>query len=120
MNTSHKQLIRNKKKKYIRYKINLQKINRLLVHKTNKHIYAQIVKYENSKTIISASSTEKNIKKQIKNTGNIKTAIIIGKLIAKRAIQKKIIKVAFDRSGFKYHGKIKLLAETARKIGLKF
>lgn len=101
-----------------RMKIKKQKINRLLVNRSNMHIYAQITNSTGSKTLLTVSSLEKKIKQ--KNNKNKKTADLIGKIIAIRAIKKNIKIVAFDRSGFKYHGQIKSLADSARKNGLKF
>lgn len=101
-----------------RTKIKKQKTNRLLINKSNMHIYAQITNPTGSKTLLTVSSLEKKIKS--KNNKNQKTACLIGKIIAIRAIKKKIKVVTFDRSGFKYHGHVKSIAESARKNGLKF
>ncbi|WMY97292.1 MAG: 50S ribosomal protein L18 [Arsenophonus sp.] len=103
-----------------RKKINNLKAIRLVVHRTSRHIYAQIISKNGNKTLVSASSTEKNIKNQVKYTGNKNTAQLIGQIIAERALKKSIQISAFDRSGFKYHGRIQKLAESARKSGLKF
>ena len=92
---------------------------RLVVHRTSRHIYAQIISSE-SKVLAFASSLEKKIKCDLKYTGNKKAAKIIGKIIAERAVSKGISNVSFDRSGFKYHGRIKALANSARYFGLKF
>ena len=93
---------------------------RLSVHRTARHIYAQIISYEGGKVIVTASTVESNIKSQLNYTGNIQAATVIGRLIAERAIAKGITEVAFDRAGFKYHGRIKALADAARGQGLKF
>jgi len=93
---------------------------RLSVHRTAQHIYAQIISYEGGKVIVTASTVESNIKSQLNYTGNIQAATVIGRLIAERAIAKGITEVAFDRAGFKYHGRIKALADAARGQGLKF
>ncbi|CUR53566.1 50S ribosomal protein L18 [Serratia symbiotica] len=93
---------------------------RLVVHRTPRHIYAQIINSNNSETLISASTVEKVISKKFKYSGNKDAAIIIGQVIAERALHKGIKKVSFDRSGFKYHGRIKVLADSARKFGLQF
>nr|WP_198684116.1 50S ribosomal protein L18 [Candidatus Annandia adelgestsuga] len=117
----------NKKKKRLkrasrtRYKIKKSNNKILVINKTLRHLYAQIIFYENdSKVLVSASTLEKKIKKKIFYTKNKKTACIIGKIIAKRAINKGIKKISFDRSGFKYHGCILSLAESARRNGLIF
>ncbi|SMN16735.1 LSU ribosomal protein L18p (L5e) [uncultured Candidatus Thioglobus sp.] len=89
---------------------------RLCVHKTSVHIYAQIISSCGTKTLASAST----LASKSKNGGNIDAATSIGTEIAKAAKKAKVIKVAFDRSGFKYHGRIKALADAAREGGLEF
>lgn len=91
-------------------------LERLCVFKSSKHIYAQIISACGSKTLANASS----LNNKIKNGGNIAAAKEVGDLIAKEAKKIKISKVAFDRSGFKYHGRIKALADSARESGLNF
>ncbi|WP_343192395.1 50S ribosomal protein L18 [Buchnera aphidicola (Formosaphis micheliae)] len=93
---------------------------RLVVHRTARHIYAQIISSIDAKTIVCASTLEKNVKKNLVYTGNKVGASEIGKLIAERALSKGIKEVSFDRSGFKYHGRIKNLANSAREFGLYF
>ena len=93
---------------------------RLTVHRTNGHIYAQITSPEGDKVIASASSLEKEVRAQLKGGGNAKAAELIGQRIAQKAKEKGIEKVAFDRAGYKYHGRVKALAEAARAGGLKF
>ncbi|QJC33736.1 50S ribosomal protein L18 [Enterobacteriaceae endosymbiont of Donacia provostii] len=104
-----------------KFRKNLQKFNniRLLIHRTSRHIYAQIISKDN-KILVTASTLEKKIRKKLKYTGNIKASILIGIKIAKRSIKKGILSVSFDRSGFKYHGRIKALANSARNTGLNF
>lgn len=97
----------------------LQKI-RLCVTKTSNHIYAQIIDSGSAKVLACASTIEKNIKDKFAHCGNKKAASYIGEIIAERSIKYGIKNVAFDRSGFKYHGRIKVLAESARKFGLNF
>jgi large subunit ribosomal protein L18 len=89
---------------------------RLCVHKTSAHIYAQIISSCGTKTLASASS----VTTKVKNGGNVDAATQIGTAIAKAAKKAKVTKVAFDRSGFKYHGRIKALADAARDGGLEF
>ncbi|QCI27320.1 50S ribosomal protein L18 [Buchnera aphidicola] len=111
--------IRRSLKNRIRFK-NLN-IIRLVVHRTPRHIYAQIFDSKKSIVLVSASTVEKKIRKTLNSyTGNKKSASIIGTMIAHRALKKGICSVSFDRSGFKYHGRIQILAESARKAGLKF
>lgn len=95
---------------------------RLTVHKTPRHIYAQIFTPDGSRVLAAASTLEKEIRQQLADvgTGNIEAAKVVGRTIAERAKQLGIEKVAFDRSGFKYHGRVKALAESAREAGLKF
>ncbi|PPI88558.1 50S ribosomal protein L18 [Candidatus Pantoea edessiphila] len=93
---------------------------RLVVHRTPRHIYAQVISSSGSKVLISASTVEKIINNQLQYTGNKKAASVVGRFIAERAMKKDITSVSFDRSGFKYHGRIKALADAAREVGLKF
>ncbi len=93
---------------------------RLAVFRSEKHIYAQIIDDINAVTMVSASSVEKDIKSQIAKTWNKEGAKKIGEVIAKRALEAGISEVIFDRGGFKFHGRIKELADGARAAGLKF
>jgi large subunit ribosomal protein L18 len=103
-----------------RAKIAELKMVRLAVHRSNCHIYAQIFSGCGTQVLAAASTAEAELRKQIGNGGNIEAAKTVGKLIAERAKAKGIEAVAFDRSGFKYHGRVKALAEAAREGGLKF
>jgi large subunit ribosomal protein L18 len=93
---------------------------RLCVHRTPVHIYAQILAPQGDKVLASASTLQAEIKKDLKNTGNLAAAAAVGRAIAEKAKQAGITAVAFDRSGFKYHGRVKALAEAAREHGLQF
>lgn len=95
---------------------------RLSVHKTSQHIYAQIIAEDASKVLVSASSLEHAFSEENAQVygGNIQSAVLVGKMIATRAVEKGISVLSFDRSGFKYHGRIKHLADSAREHGLKF
>lgn len=93
---------------------------RLAVHRTNSHIYAQVISACGSKVLAVASSLEPSVRKDLPNGGNIAAAAVIGKLIAERARKAGVEQVAFDRGGFQYHGRVKALAEAAREAGLKF
>jgi large subunit ribosomal protein L18 len=93
---------------------------RLTVHRTPRHIYAQIIDPTGSKVLAAASSLEAEMRTSLKNGGNVTAAAAIGKRIAERARQAGVTKVAFDRAGFKYHGRIKALADAARENGLEF
>lgn len=112
-----KQEKRQRRHKKVRAKIfGTAKKPRLCVFRTAKHIYAQIIDDEKGKTIL--SSKDFNIKKD--KQGKINSANEVGKLIAEKALEKKIKEVVFDRGGYKYHGRVKAIAEAARKTGLKF
>ncbi len=91
---------------------------RLTVHRTPRHIYAQVIAPEGDKVLVSASTLDKDLRGG--NTGNIDAAAAVGKLIAERAKEAGISAVAFDRAGFKYHGRVKALADAARESGLEF
>ena len=93
---------------------------RLTVHRTNTHIYAQLTSPEGNRVLATASSLEKEVRAQLKNGGNRKAAELIGQRIAQKAKEKGIEKVAFDRAGYRYHGRVKALADAARAGGLKF
>ncbi len=93
---------------------------RLTVHRTNGHIYAQITSSAGEKVLASASTLEKEVRAQLKNGGNRKAAEAVGARIAAKAKQAGIEAVAFDRAGYRYHGRVKALAEAARAGGLKF
>jgi large subunit ribosomal protein L18 len=93
---------------------------RLCVHRTPRHIYAQITLPDGAKTLVCASTIEPETRVSLKNGGNVEAAKVVGKLIAERAVKAGISKVAFDRSGYKYHGRIKALADAAREHGLQF
>jgi large subunit ribosomal protein L18 len=102
-----------------RAKIRQLKAMRLSVHRTPQHIYAQIFD-SNSKVLAAASTLQKDVREGLKNTGNATAAAAVGKAIAEKAKIAGIKQVAFDRSGFKYHGRIKALADAARANGLEF
>ena len=101
-----------------RANIRFQGVNRLCVHRTPRHIYAQIIAPNGSEVIACASTLDKEIRNNIKYSGNIAAAAEVGRLIAERAKQAGVTNVAFDRSGFKYHGRVKALADAAREKGL--
>jgi large subunit ribosomal protein L18 len=95
-------------------------IARLTVHRTPRHIYAQLTDAEGAKVIASASTVQEVVKTGLKGTGNVDAAKAVGRTIAERARAAGIDKVSFDRSGFRYHGRIKALADAAREAGLEF
>ena len=103
-----------------RARIAQQNAVRLSVHRTNLHIYAQVISANGDKIIASASTVESEVRKAIKNGGNVEAATAVGKRIAEQAKKAGVTTVAFDRSGYKYHGRIKALADAAREHGLSF
>lgn len=104
----------------VRSKIKTLEINRLTIHRTLQHIYAQVLTVDGKATIASASTVQSSIKGAVKNTSNMSAAVEVGKEIARKALEAGVTEVAFDRSGFKYHGRVKALADAAREAGLKF
>ena len=104
----------------IRSKIRTQNVMRLTVYKTPRHIYAQVFSADGAMVLAAASSVEKDLRTQEIGNGKIGMASKVGALVAERAKAKGVAKVAFDRSGFKYHGRIKALADSAREQGLEF
>ncbi|MFT3858909.1 MAG: 50S ribosomal protein L18 [Aquabacterium sp.] len=103
-----------------RARIALQGAVRLTVTRSNLHIYASVISGDGAKVLASASTAEKEVRDQIKNGGNAAAAALIGKRIAEKAKAAGVEKVAFDRAGYQYHGRIKALAEAAREAGLQF
>ena len=93
---------------------------RLAVFKSNNHMYAQIIDDTVGNTLVSASTLQKDVKAELEKTNNVEAAAYLGTVIAKKAIEKGITSVVFDRGGFIYHGKIKALADAAREAGLNF
>lgn len=93
---------------------------RLCVHRTPRHIYAQVLSPDGGTVVAAASTLEKGLREELANGGNVAAAVVVGKLVAERALAAGVQEVAFDRSGFKYHGRVKALADAAREVGLKF
>ena len=93
---------------------------RLCVHRSSKHIRAQVVDDQTNRTIVSASSLDAEVRAHIKSGGNIAASKVVGKIVAERALAKGVEKVVFDRGGYQYHGRVKALADAAREAGLKF
>jgi large subunit ribosomal protein L18 len=118
--TTDKNQARLRRSRRTRAKIAELRAVRLTVHRSNSHIYAQVIDASGAKVLASASTVEDEVRKQIKNGGNVKAAAEVGKRIAEKARKLGIEAVAFDRSGYKFHGRVKALAEAARENGLKF
>lgn len=95
-------------------------VARLTVHRSGRHLYAQIIAADGEHTVAAASTVQKDVREGLKATCNVEAAKAVGKAIAERSLAAGIDGVAFDRSGFKYHGRIKALADAAREAGLKF
>ena len=93
---------------------------RLTVHRTPRHIYAQLIAADGAHVLASASTVAKDVRGEVKNGGNVEAATAVGRAIAERAAAAGVTEVAFDRAGFKYHGRVKALADSAREHGLKF
>ena len=118
--TANKRQSRQRRGSKTRHHLKELRALSISINKTPRHIYAYLINEDRSKTLVSASSVEKNVRENVKYTGNIEAAQAVGKLIAERALAKGFDTVAFDRSGFKYHGRVKALADAAREAGLKF
>ncbi len=111
------------KRRSQRVRTKLQKVSdrpRLSVFRSEKHIYAQIIDDAQGKTLVSASTLEKDLRDKLKTGANVEAASVIGKLVAERALKQDVKEVQFDRGGNKYHGRLKALADAAREAGLSF
>jgi large subunit ribosomal protein L18 len=118
---------RIRRSKQTRTRIGLQRVARLTVHRTNLHIYASVISDDGTKVLASASSVEADVRKDLAGDskvagkgGNVSAAAVVGKRIAEKAKAAGVEKVAFDRAGFRYHGRVKALADAAREAGLQF
>jgi large subunit ribosomal protein L18 len=116
----NKKQARVRRARKTRVRIAEQRATRLVVGRSNCHIYAQIIAPTGDKVLASASTVEADVRKDVKNGGNKAAATVIGKRIAERAKALGIESVAFDRAGFRFHGRVKALADAAREGGLKF
>jgi large subunit ribosomal protein L18 len=116
----NKKLSRLRRARKIRGHIKYLRATRLCVNRTPRHIYAQVISPDGSQVLASASTLDKELRTTLKTGGNVEAAAIVGKAIAERARAAGVEQVAFDRAGFKYHGRVKALAEAAREHGLKF
>lgn len=119
--TDSKQLFQRRKQR-VRHKIQLRAGSqpRLSVFRSNKHIYAQVIDDKQGKTVASASSLEKDLREKLKTGGDVAAAVEIGKLVAARAVAAGVTSVVFDRAGYRFHGRVKALADAARESGLTF
>ena len=96
-----------------------QGMHRLCVHRTSRHIYAQIISADGARVLASASTLDSEVKQSVGYGGNVSAARLVGRVVAERALKAGVEQVAFDRSGFRYHGRVRVLAEEAREKGLK-
>jgi large subunit ribosomal protein L18 len=118
---------RLRRSKQTRVRIAVQRVARLAVHRTNLHIYASVISDDGTRVLASASTLDATLRKELAGDseaagkgGNVSAAAAVGKLIAEKAKAAGIEKVAFDRAGFRYHGRVKALADAAREAGLQF
>ena len=118
MKANEKKVSRLRRAKRTRAKISELGVNRLVVNRSSQHIYAQVISPDGGKVVAAASTLEKDLRSG--STGNADSAKKVGELIAKRAIEAGVKEVAFDRSGYQYHGRVKALADSARESGLSF
>ncbi|MDD3884984.1 MAG: 50S ribosomal protein L18 [Gallionella sp.] len=116
----NKNVARQRRARKTRARIAEKKSVRLAIHRTNLHIYAQVISACGSKILASASTVEADVRKELSNGGNVAAAVVVGKRIAEKAKSAGVSQVAFDRSGNRYHGRVKALAEAAREHGLQF
>jgi len=113
-------LARLRRAKKTRAKINELKVPRLCINRTPRHIYVQLISADGSTVLASSSTVQAEVKSKVKYTGNKEAAEVVGQMIAEKAKLAGVTKVAFDRSGFKYHGRVQVLADAARANGLEF
>ena len=118
--TIDRKLARVRRAKRTRRHIQELGVPMLSVHRTPRHIYAQVLSADGGRTVACASTVERDVRKTIGYGGNCAAAEIVGRIVAERALRAGVSRVAFDRSGFKFHGRVKALAEAARDAGLKF
>lgn len=111
---------RLRRSRQTRARIALQGVERLTVFRSNQHIYASVISADGAKVLAAASTAEKTLRTELSSGSNVGAAEAVGKLIAERAKAAGVEKVAFDRSGFAYHGRVKALADAAREAGLQF
>jgi large subunit ribosomal protein L18 len=119
-----KKVARLRRARQTRLKIAELRVSRLTIYRSNTHIYASIIDDTGTKVLVTASSNDVGAKAELKaasgNGGNVAAATLVGKLVAEKALKAGISSVAFDRAGYRYHGRVKALADAAREAGLKF
>jgi len=103
-----------------RSRIREQGVARLTIHRTPRHIYAQVIDARGERVVATASTVQRDVREAVKGTGNVEAASLVGRRIAEKASDAGVTEVAFDRSGFRFHGRVKALADAARENGLQF
>jgi large subunit ribosomal protein L18 len=116
----HKKISRQRRARRPRAKIRELGVHRLCIHRTPRHIYVQLIAPSGSEVLASASTLDPEIRKEVTYGGNVAAAKVVGRIIAERSLAVGIERVACDRSGFRFHGRVKALADAAREQGLKF
>ncbi len=116
----NKNMSRLRRAKTTRFRIRKQQVARLTVHRSNQHISAQVINASGDRVIAAVSTQQAAVREGLKGTNNIQAAIEVGRRVAEQALAAGIESLAFDRSGFRYHGRVKALADAAREAGLKF
>jgi large subunit ribosomal protein L18 len=116
----NKKIARIRRAKKTRSHIRRLGVPRLTIHRSGRHIYAQVIDAEGANVVAAASTLQKDVREGLEGTNNREAAKVVGRVIAERAVAAGVKDVAFDRSGFKYHGRVKVLADAAREGGLKF
>ena len=117
---SDKHVARHRRVRKLRRRARAASVCRLCVHRTPRHIYAQVLDAEGSRTLVSASSLDKELRADLGNGGNADAARVVGGKLAERAVAAGVRRVVFDRSGYSYHGRVRVLAEAAREGGMEF
>ena len=112
--------IRGRRMRRVRTRLEDSSRHRMTVHRTERHVYAQVLSPDGAQVIAQASTLSPELRKKIKTTGNCEAAGQVGRMVAERALKAKVEEVWFDRGRFRYHGRVRALAEAAREAGLKF
>ena len=115
-----KKTTRLRRARRTRSKIRELGVPRLTIHRTPRHMYAQVISGDDNKVVVAVNTLQPDVKTELKATGNADAAAVVGKIIGEKAVAAGVSEVAFDRSGFKFHGRVKALADAAREAGLKF
>lgn len=112
--------VRGRRMRRVRTRLEDSSRHRMTVHRTERHVYAQVLSPDGAQVIAQASTLSPELRKKIKTTGNCEAAGQVGRMVAERALKAKVEEVWFDRGRFRYHGRVRALAEAAREAGLKF